>query len=57
MITLILSILGLLLSIYFLYIVLYDKFKTKKHPNPNPFIFLFLLHIIGFTIILIKILI
>lgn len=57
MIELILCILGLLFSIYFLYIVLYDKFKTKKHPNPNPFIFISLTYIIGFTITLIKILV
>ena len=57
MIELILCILGLLFSIYFLYIVLYDKFKTKKHPNPNYFIFIALLYVIGFLILLIKLLI
>lgn len=57
MIELILCILGLLFSIYFLCIVLYDKFKTKNHPNPNYFIFISLLYIIGFTITIIKIII
>lgn len=57
MIELILSILGLLFAIYFLIIVLYDKYKTKKHPNPDPYMFIALIHVIGFTIILIKILI
>lgn len=57
MINLILSIFGLLFSIYFLIIVLYDKYKIKKHPNPGPYMFIALIHVIGFTIILIKILI
>ena len=50
LIPLIISIIGLMLSIYFLTIVLYDKFKTKKHPNPNPFILIAICHIALFVI-------
>lgn len=57
MINLILSIFGLLFAICFLIIVLYDKYKTKKHPNPDFYIFVALIHVIGYTIILIKTLI
>lgn len=56
MIELILCILGLLFSIYFLIIVLYDKYKTKKHPNPNTYIILSALYVIGFVITLLKVL-
>lgn len=54
LISLVISIAGLLFSIYFLYIILYDKYKTKEHPNPNPFIFLTIIHIILFIYFIFK---
>lgn len=53
-ILLIMSIIGLIFSVYFLTIVLYDKFKTKRHPNPNPFVLIAICHIALFVIFIIK---
>lgn len=55
-IPLILSIIGLIFSIYFLIIVLYDKYIDKKHPNPNPYILIAICHIAAFVIFIIKLL-
>ena len=54
--SLMLSIVGLIISICFLIMVLYDKYIDKKHPNPNPYILITICHIAAFIIFIIKLL-
>ena len=54
LIVLIISIIGLMFSIYFLIIVLYDKYIDKRHPNPNPYILIAICHVALFIMFITK---